>query len=179
MNLQSSRTTMFVLIGLLFLTTSSVYAETAEEYVKRGIANGKKGNFTQLISDCTKAIEINPNYARAYYCRGYAYYQQGNLIQAISDFTKTVEINPYPEAYYYRGRAYLDQGNSTQAISDFTKTIEICPNYAAAYYDRGHVYYKIKEYDKAWADMHKAEAFGWEFEPKFLNSLKKESRRDK
>jgi Tfp pilus assembly protein PilF len=66
MKLQSSRITMLVLIGVLFLSVSSVYAETAEEYCNRGLVYTGRGNFTQAISDFTKAIEINPSHANSY-----------------------------------------------------------------------------------------------------------------
>ena len=67
---KSSIITMFVLIGMLFLSVVSVYAETAEEYFNRGNTSYKQGNFAQAISDYTKAIEINSNYAEAYNHRG-------------------------------------------------------------------------------------------------------------
>ncbi|MCX5697998.1 MAG: tetratricopeptide repeat protein, partial [Candidatus Omnitrophica bacterium] len=101
---------IFVLIGVLFLSISSVYAETVEEYFNRGLAHGNQGNFPQAISDFTKAIEINPNDAEAYYNRGLVYGTQGNFPQAISDFTKAIEINPNDaEAYYNRGLAYYEK----------------------------------------------------------------------
>jgi len=43
--LQSFRIKIFVLIGVLFLVVSYVYAETAEEYVKLG-----NTNFVQVTS---------------------------------------------------------------------------------------------------------------------------------
>jgi len=48
-----------------------------------------------------------------------------------------------------------------------------------AYNNRGVVYYFAKEYDKAWADVHKAEALGGVVHPGFLDALKKASGRDK
>ena len=69
----SSRIMMFVLIGVLFLSVSYIYAETAEEDNSRGNTYYNQGNLPQAISDFNKAIEINPNYAEAYYNRGLAY----------------------------------------------------------------------------------------------------------
>jgi tetratricopeptide (TPR) repeat protein len=112
MKLQDSRIMMFLLIGVLFLSISSVYAETAEEYFQQGLAHDQQGNLPQAISDYTKAIEINPNLADAYNNRAIAYY-----------------------------------------------------------YD--------KEYDKSWADVHKAEELGYAVKPEFLEALKQASGRDK
>jgi len=111
--------------------TMDEYLESSKEYFRRG-------NLSLAISDLTKAIEINPDYADAYNNRGFVYIQQGNLPQAISDFNKAIEINPnFADAYSNRGSVYGMQGNLTQAIFDYNKAIEINPNYAAAYYNRG------------------------------------------
>ena len=60
MKLKSSRIMMFVLIVVLFLSISSVYAETAKEYFDRGYDAHRQGNLTEAISNYTKAIEKNP-----------------------------------------------------------------------------------------------------------------------
>ncbi|MCX5712534.1 MAG: tetratricopeptide repeat protein, partial [Candidatus Omnitrophica bacterium] len=82
-------------------------------------------------------------------------------------------------AYYNRGLAYLKQGKSAQAIPDFNKVIEINPKDPEAYRNRAIAYHGIKEYNKAWEDVHKAEGLGYTVSPKFLNILKEESGRDK
>ena len=123
MRYKSSRIMMFVLIGVLFLSVSSVYAETAEEYWNSGNTCYKQGNLSQAISDFTKVIEINPNYAEAYNNRGLAYYIQGNLPQAILDFTKAIEINPnFAGAYNNRGVAYYATKEYDKAWKDVHKT---------------------------------------------------------
>lgn len=159
---------------------SSVSAKTAEEYLQSGNASFDQGNLSQAISDLTKAVEINPKLSKAYNNRGFAYATQGNFPQAISDFTRVIEINPQDaEAYYSRGFVNSKQSNFNQAISDFSKAIEIDPNLAKAYYSRGKNYYNIKEYDKAWADVHKTQGLGTAVSPEFLTELKKASGRDK
>jgi len=141
----SFRIKIFILIGVLFLSVSSVYAETADEYYNRGLAQSRQGNLPEAISDYTKAIEIKPDYA---------------------------------EAYYNRGLAYGRQGNHPQAISEYTKAIEIKPDYAEAYKSRWASYFMIKEYDKAWTDVHKAEELGHAVHPTMLKLLKTSSGRD-
>jgi tetratricopeptide (TPR) repeat protein len=82
----------------------------ARPYNTRGLAYEKQGNFTQAISDYTKAIEINPSLAEAYNNCGVVYYDKGNFTQAISDYTKAIEINPnYAQAYNNRGLAYYEK----------------------------------------------------------------------
>ncbi|MCX5704645.1 MAG: tetratricopeptide repeat protein [Candidatus Omnitrophica bacterium] len=126
-------------------------------YSNRGVAYAHKGNFTQAISDFTKAVEINPKYSNVYYNRGLVYHQQSNLPQAISDYTKAIEINPnYAEAYCNRGLAYDNQGNFTQAISDYNKVIEINPNLRFVYFNRGGTYANQGNLPQAILDYTKA-----------------------
>jgi tetratricopeptide (TPR) repeat protein len=134
-----------ILIAVIFLSIPSVYAETAEDYYNRGKDDYRQGNLSQAISDFTKAIEINSNYATA---------------------------------YNNRGNCYLHQGNLPQAIIEFTKAIEIDPKFAEAYYDRGLAYYLMTEYDKSWADVHKAEELGYDLS-QLLDLLKQASGRNK
>ena len=123
MRLNSFRILLFVCMGVLFLSIAFVYAETAEEYFNRGYEYFKQhGNSDQVISDYTKAIEINPNYAEAYCKRGISYQCQGNVNQAISDYTKAIEINPnYAEAYGSRAMVYDSIQEYGKAWSDVQK----------------------------------------------------------
>jgi tetratricopeptide (TPR) repeat protein len=122
MSYRGSRIKIFVLIGVVFLAVFSVYADTAEEYFHRGLADSKQHNFGQAIIDFTKSIEINPNYANAYVNRGNAYDYQGNFSQAILDYTKASEINPKDaDIYYNRALAYFDQKNFAKAWEDVHK----------------------------------------------------------
>ena len=57
-----------------------------ESYLNRGNAYVSLGNYKLAISDFDRAIEINPNYAKAYFNRGLAYNILGKYNQAIEDF---------------------------------------------------------------------------------------------
>jgi tetratricopeptide (TPR) repeat protein len=131
--------------------------KTAEEYLNSGSNYYEQGNWAQAISDFTKAIEINSNYAEAYCLRGDSYDKQGNSTQAVSDFNKAIEINPnFAYAYGSRGLTYNKQGNSTQAVSDFNKAIEISPNDAKVYFVRGNFYFEQGNLTQAISDFTKA-----------------------
>jgi tetratricopeptide (TPR) repeat protein len=63
-------------------------------------------------------------------------------------------------------------------MSDLNKSLEINPNYGRAYYNRAINYFLQKEYDNAWADLHKAETLGIVDDTNLTSDLKKASGRD-
>jgi tetratricopeptide (TPR) repeat protein len=76
------------------------------------------------ISDYTKAIQINPNYADAYNKRGVCFSWAGkkDYEQAISDYTKAIQIEPNNiEAYQLRADAYLAKKEYDKAWEDVHK----------------------------------------------------------
>jgi tetratricopeptide (TPR) repeat protein len=83
----------------------------------------------------------------------------------------------------YRDKASdaKDRGDYDHAISDLTRAIEISPDQFIPYDNRAIAYYYKKDYDKTWADEHKAQDLnqGVTWNPKFLDALKKASGRDK
>ncbi|MBF0512300.1 MAG: tetratricopeptide repeat protein, partial [Candidatus Omnitrophica bacterium] len=58
------------------------------------------------------------------------------------------------------------------AISDFTKAIDLDPKNGEVYYNRAYAYYKLKNYDLALVDVHRAQKLGFEVDPRFLDALK-------
>lgn len=140
----------------------------------------KLSNFDQAIVDYTKAIDINPNLAKAYDNRGVAYAKEGSFSRAITDFTMAIANNSKDaEAYNNRGSAYASQGHLSRAVFDYTKAIENNAFYVKAYDNRERAYYKLKEYDKAWADVHTVEAIGGRVDPYFIEDLKKASGKER
>jgi tetratricopeptide (TPR) repeat protein len=126
-------------------------------YNNRGNAYYNLGQYSQAISDYTRAIELNPEYAKAYCHRGVVYRKLGNLDQAISEYIKAIELNPkYAAAYNNRGNAYSDLGQYPKAICNFTRAIELNPKYAAAYYSRGVAYGNLGQYNQAISDYTRA-----------------------
>jgi len=165
---------IIILIFLLFLDIPCAHADTAVQWVSAGNDAYKLGSLDLAIMDYTKAIDIDPNYAKAYDNRGVAYAREGSLKRAIDDFTMAIATNlKDAEAYNNRGHAYAEQGNLSQSVFDYTHAIENNAFYVKAYNNRGLAYFLLKEYKKAWDDAHTIEAIGGTVDPGFLAKLKK------
>ena len=52
------------------------------------------GEYDEAISDATKAIELDSEYADSYSTRGASYDKLGAHEKAISDYTKALELDP-------------------------------------------------------------------------------------
>ena len=61
----------------------------------------------------------------------------------------TLPLAQFPEAYCQRGLACYETGELNRALTDFMRAIELKPEYAVAYNNRGMVYEKMGEHDKA------------------------------
>ena len=119
-----------IIIPILFSYASAQHKHNesgdAKFYFKRGVTSFEKGQYDQAISDFTKAIEIDPGYAKARNNRGIAYLGKGQYDQAASDFTKAIEIDPrYAGAYYNRGRVYYLKKEYDKSWNDINKVQEL------------------------------------------------------
>jgi tetratricopeptide (TPR) repeat protein len=143
--------------GLAAINQAINLAPRAAWYGNRGNLYSDLQKYELALSDYSKAIEINPNFAEAYGNRGNLYYYQQKYDLALSDYSKAIEINPnYANAYLNRGTVYSDLQKYELALSDYSKAIEINPNFAEAYYNRGNLYYYQQKYDLALSDYSKA-----------------------
>lgn len=104
--------------GLLVLSMLGCAGGPAAEQLSQaqGAVPSEQAVGDNTIAEYTKAIELNPNDAKAYVNRGVAYYTRGNLNQAVADFSKAIELDSqFATAYYNRGLAYKSTGNLDQA----------------------------------------------------------------
>ena len=109
-----------------------------------------------------------------------SYGRMGDHYKAIDVCQKALEINPRDiDAYINLCSAYGNLGKFQEAITYGNQALKINPMSALAHNNLAAAYFYTKEYDKAWADVHKAEELGYTVNPKFLNDLKKASGRDK
>ena len=129
----------------------------ANSFYKKGLKKYDQNDFKGAISNFTKAIEINSEYAEAYEERGKAKDALSDFEGAISDFTKAIKINPeYGDAFYNRGLSKGELKDFKGAISDYTKAIKINPNDGDAFYNRGLSKGELKDFKGAISDYTKA-----------------------
>jgi len=142
----------------------------AEYWFKRGNAEYNKGYFSRAISEWSKAIKLNPQYAIAYYNRGMARYAIKEEDRAFDDFQKSYKLESYLRFkkffsiieqqfdagdWYVRGLEKFNKNDYDQAISYWTKALELNPKYIEVYFERGFVWYNKGNYEQTIKDFSK------------------------
>ena len=110
----------------------------------------------RVIPKYSKLI-IKSNPATGYIGRGRAYRLKGDYDSAIRDLTKAIELKPtgiglYSQAYRERAMVHDLNGDYEVALTDYTLAIKHDLINHSLYYERGSIYNKIEQYDKAIAD---------------------------
>jgi tetratricopeptide (TPR) repeat protein/S1-C subfamily serine protease len=143
--------------GLAAITQAITLAPRALWYLNRGILYHNQQKYNLALADYTKAIELNPNYAKAYNNRGTLYDDQQKYELALADYNQAIELNRNnAQAYYNRGNLYYELQKYDLALSDYNKAIDINPNFANAYNNRGNLYDDLQKYDLALSDYNQA-----------------------
>jgi tetratricopeptide (TPR) repeat protein len=107
------------------------------DYIRRGLAKGAKGDLEGAIADFDEAIKLKPDDILAYNNRSVAKRMKGDLEGAIADYSKVIELIPdNVSAYDNRGRLKLNMGDWDDAIADFNEAIKLKPDFDSAYGDR-------------------------------------------
>ena len=140
-----------------FHLVTPAFCDSANNYYYNGNAEANKGDMDGAISNYTKAIELDPNYAKAYGNRGLAKKNKGDLIGAMADYNRAIELDPsLAQVYFNRGNAERDKGDLYRAMADYTRAIELKNDFIEAYDNRGGVKRLLGDLDGAIADYCKA-----------------------
>ena len=81
--------------------------------------------------------------------------------QAIKDYTALIKVKADALSYGNRADCYLKVGNQKKALKDLTKAIKLDPEYGWAYYMRAQIYLEQEEFEKAEADLSKAQSLSY------------------
>jgi len=115
-----------ILLLFILLIPVLALAQTVEDYIDKGTAKEKLGDYKGAIQDYNKSIELDPKFALPYNERGIAKKNLGDYKGAVQDYNKAIELNPnYANAYYNRGIAKSYLGQKDSGCLDLSKASEM------------------------------------------------------
>lgn len=105
---------------------SSLFSQSSDEYVNRGLLNHAEDKFENAISDYKKAIELDSNSFGAYHNLALVYADIEDYDNAFKNFDKAISKDEnFALAYFNRGLTYAELGNFIAAIEDYYKAMAI------------------------------------------------------
>ncbi|MDR0872954.1 MAG: tetratricopeptide repeat protein [Prevotellaceae bacterium] len=142
-----------IIIGcLLLIAFSSCKTIRSEMALNKGVQEELKGNLAIALSYYTKAINLNPTYAKAYNSAGNIYNRERLFELSVPFLQSAIKLDStYVMAYANLGIAYTELENYPQAAQVFQKALDldINSNNICTYNNIGIFYIKQKEYDNA------------------------------
>jgi tetratricopeptide (TPR) repeat protein len=172
---------IFANILIALLGAHSRFAETQGKmatmdmehlFVKRAQLNLRSKEYQIAMANCTKAIEVRPDYCPAYFYRGKAKYDLGDYQGAIADFTKAIQMKlDFAEGYRHRALAKTSIADYQGAVDDLTKTLKLNGDDAEAYFDRAVAYLGVGQKSEAFAGFERAMKLGYRIPPELMRML--------
>jgi len=110
--------------------------------IDNALALQQAGDNAAALAEWKKALEIDPNDARANNGIAIALSVSGDSDGAISCLRKAVQISPdFFEAYYNLGLELAKQNRVSEAIDAWLNTVRIRPSFAAGHENLGYAFY--------------------------------------
>lgn len=134
---------------------------SAPQLTDEGFALSRQNQWPLAIQKYQKAIEIDPDYARAYANLGYAYNRLGQFEKGIDLLVKAIALAEDDPGLLHRSYDNLGFARSNlkdyeAAIADFTKSLEYNPNNPRVYYHRAESHAQADNFEEAYADVQAA-----------------------
>jgi tetratricopeptide (TPR) repeat protein len=118
-------------------------------------------NLDRALTDCDRAIELNPADWGAWYLRAARRTQGNDNERAITDVSEAIRLDPRQAApYAWRASCYQAKQQLDQAIADSSEAIRLEPTFARFYSQRATLFGLKKELDKVIADCTEAIRLG-------------------
>jgi tetratricopeptide (TPR) repeat protein len=105
---------------------------TAMAHTFLGWALSHGGKYDEAITECLKAIELDPDYGNPYNDIGAYYIEKEMYDEAIPFLKKAIKAKNYENRefpHFNLGRVYAIKGMYVEAINEFRKALEIEPSH--------------------------------------------------
>jgi serine/threonine protein kinase len=128
------------------------------------------GKYEEGITCFDKALEINPEDAKAWINKGVSLHDLGKYEEAITCYDKALEINPEEaKAWTNKGASLYSLGKYEEAITCYDKALKINPKHELAWNNKGLSLHDLGKYEEAITCYDKALEINPEYVPTWYN----------
>lgn len=150
-----------LIIILLFVSAGNGQTpQTAQDYLKSGMAHFQNGDTDAALADANKALELNANYVDALALRAALRSKKGDTAGVLADYNRIIELAPSAPGvevvYHNRSMMRLQSKDIDGALDDLNKAVSINPKVAEIYNGRAIARLQKGDSDGALADYEKA-----------------------
>ena len=135
----------------------------ATAYLNRGIAYFNQQKYEKAIDDYNHSIDLEPNNDITWNNRGAAYFSLGKYDKALENLNRAVRINPTIPTPTTTAAPFTPTCASTPRPWKNTRTPCLNPKNFQVYFNRGDLYLKKEDYDRAIEDFTRAIALEPEY----------------
>ena len=151
--------TALPIVALLFGALPDADAQTAEDWVGRGLEFEEKGDMDSALDAYSRAIERKPDLLHGYLFRSMIHFDRKDYERAIEDASVAIRLDVNDEhrvAYDVRGRSLYQLKRYEEAIPDLTAVLEKKPDLGLVVMLRGGAHLELKRWSDAMRDFNAA-----------------------
>jgi tetratricopeptide (TPR) repeat protein len=146
-----------ILICVSLIASTVTYAQSAQDYLAKGINAYANDSLTAAVDYFSKAIKLDPKLNEAYLQRGNAYYTLRKYQNAYDDYAVlTTRGIRQPEVYARKASLLDSAGYKDKAIIEYSNAIHFDSTQGSYYAARGDLYFQKEDFIHAVADFEKA-----------------------
>jgi len=132
-------------------------SDRALAHTLRGIELSYAGEQRRALSECDRAIELDPDLDLAHHHRGLALRILGDFPAALAAFDRAEELTPHmSRVIAARGETHRLAGRIEEAVADFDRAVTLDPTDSGALASRGVCQHALGQHDEALADFDRA-----------------------
>ena len=134
----------------IFNETIEINPKDELAWNNKGLILTRLGKYNESIKAFDKAIELDPNYARACGNKGLSLKILGRFNKSIEAFDRTIKLSPqYALPWRDKGLLLRLMGKYNESIKASDKAIELDPRYAVSWADKAYSLFALGKYNES------------------------------
>jgi 4-amino-4-deoxy-L-arabinose transferase-like glycosyltransferase len=120
-----------------------------EMYLALAVESDRAGRADEAVAQYREALRHDPDSQIAHSQLARIFVAREEFDRAIGHYDEALRVAEYHWLFHRRGIAYRSKGDFVRALDDFGSALELKPGFAPSHQQRGEVYFRTGETEKA------------------------------